>query len=163
MKRFTDTGRWIIPLSERKQKPVEKEEKIRYVVEAAYCPHGCSLVDKDYVINGSPGIRIKFRRPGVEGQLVISAIEGDFDKVILSGDLENGVKDELFCPHCDMMLKKLVNCNCQDGADMIMIGLTPELDFNNAVVFCNVTGCENGSFVSSGDVLRHIRLQQGGR
>ena len=43
-------------------------------------------------------------------------------------------------------------------ADMVVIGLTPHLDFNNAVTFCNVTGCHNGAFVKSGDVLRHLRL-----
>ena len=57
-----------------------------------------------------------------------------------------------------MALAKLVNCNCQPDADMVIVGLTKELDFNNAITFCNVTGCNNGSFVMAGKVLRHIRL-----
>jgi hypothetical protein len=122
------------------------------------CPNGCNLIEPNYPINGFPGLRIKFTRPEVKGEFVISAIEGDFDKSILSGTLEEGVKDELYCPHCGVMFAKLVSCNCQPDADMVVIGLTPQLDFNNAITFCNVTGCHNGAFVKSGDVLRHIRL-----
>ena len=44
---------------------------------------------------------------------------------------------------------------------MVVVGLTPTLDFNNAVTFCNVTGCHNAAFVKAGDVLRHVRLYEG--
>ena len=159
MKRFNKDGRWIIPIGERKKnKTIKDEGKIRYVIKEAYCPNGCNVIDKEHIINGQFGLRIKFKRPGTEGELIISAIEGDFDKILLSGNLEEGVKDELYCPHCGVMFEKLVKCNCKADADMVIIGLTPDLDFNNAVTFCNVTGCHNGSFVSSGDVIRHIRL-----
>ncbi len=161
MERFDRDGRLIIPLRQREKNKskVKKEDRIRYVISEAYCPKGCSLIDPDYKINGFPGLRIKFKRPGAEGEFIISAIEGDFDKVILSGKLEEGVKDDLHCPHCGVSFEKLVKCNCKPDADMVVIGLTPKLDFNNAISFCNVTGCEKGSFVKSGDVLRHIRLR----
>lgn len=160
MERYTKDGRMIIPLVERKNGKSKKEEdKVRYVINKAYCPNGCNIIDEKYKINGFPGLRIKFKRPGVEGEFVISAVEGDFDKNILSGELKDGLKDELYCPHCDVMFKKLVMCNCKAEADMVVIGLTPELDFNNAISFCNVTGCENGAFVNAGDVIRHIRLK----
>jgi len=160
MARFSKDGRWIIPLSERKKKKSKhKEAKVRYVIEKAYCPNGCSLMDNENRIKGLPSIRIKYKRPGMEGEFVISAIEGDFDKIILSGELKDGVKDELYCPHCGVMFAKLVNCRCKPDADMVMIGLTPKLDFNNAITFCNVTGCHNATFVSSGDVIRRIRLR----
>ncbi len=101
MERFSKDGRWIIPLSQRdKNKPKAEEDKIRYMVNEAYCPKGCSIIDPDHKINGSAGLKIKFKRPGQEGEFVISAIEGDFDKIILSGELKDGVKDELYCPHC---------------------------------------------------------------
>lgn len=159
MERFSKDGRLIIPLSKRKESKLKhKDDEIRYVVKEAYCPNGCNIIDEEHPINGYPGLRIKYERPGAEGELVISAIEGDFDKIILSGRLEDGVKDELFCPHCGDMFKKLVNCSCKPDADMIVIGLTPELDFNNAISFCNVTGCKNGTSISSGDVITHIRL-----
>ena len=160
MERFNKKGRLIIPLSKRSSnKSKKKDNKVLYVIKEAYCPNGCSIIDENYKINGSPALRIRFKRPGNEGEFVISAIEGDFEKIVLSGELLEGVKDELYCPHCNVMFEKLVNCNCNSDADMVIIGLTPELDFNNAVTFCNVTGCENGSFVSSGDVIRHIRLK----
>jgi hypothetical protein len=156
--RFTKDGHLIIPITKRQPDTVS-DEGVRYVVDRAFCPKGCDIMDAKHLIHGYPGLRIKFRRPGVEGEFVISAIEGDFDKLILSGSLETGVKDELFCPHCDAPFATLVNCNCSEDADMVAIGLTPELDFNNAVTFCNVTGCGNGAFVRSGDVLRHVRLE----
>jgi hypothetical protein len=160
MDRFDQHGRLIIPISERVQDK-EEEKKVKYVITHAYCPKGCSIVDLDHPINEYPGLRMKFRRTGAEGEFIISAIEGDFTKTMISGTLEDGVKDELYCPHCDTAFEKLVRCNCQPDADMVVIGLTPALDFNNAVTFCNVTGCSNGAFVKSGDVLRHLRLHEG--
>ena len=159
MERFNKDGRLIIPLMKRK-KGIRKtdEEKVRYIVTEAYCPNGCNIIDMEHKINGVPGLRIKFERSGMEGEFVLSAIEGDFDKIMLSGELEDGVKDELYCPHCGAMFKILVNCSCKSDADMVVIGLTPKLDFNNAISFCNVTGCVNGTFIKSGDVIRHVRL-----
>lgn len=155
MQRFRRDGREIVPIGKRSG----NVEKMRFVAEHAYCPKGCSIMDIENKINGYPGLRIKFKRPGAEGILVLSAIEGDFEKIILSGELAEGVKDELYCPHCDTMFKKLVSCHCKEDADLVVIGLTPELDFNNAITFCNVTGCNNGATMSSGEVLRHIRLE----
>lgn len=157
---YSKDGRMIIPISNRKiTSNVKSEDKVRYIVDNAYCPNGCNIIDPEYMVNGFPGLRIKFKRPESEGEFVISAIEGDFDKIVLKGELEEGVKDDLFCPYCNTPFKKLVNCNCSPGADMIVIGLTPKLDHNDAITFCNVTGCANGSFIKSGDAIRHIRLQ----
>ena len=160
MERFSKDGRLIVPLVRRKKGTRETDEKkVRYVVTEAYCPDGCKIIDEEHKINGAAGLRIKFKRPGMEGELVLSAIEGDFDKIILSGELQDGLKDELYCPHCGVMFKKLVSCTCQPGADMVVIGLTPKLDFNNAISFCNVTGCVNGTSIKSGDIIRHLRLR----
>lgn len=159
MKLFTKDGRLIIPLVQKKINVDISEEKVKYVVNEVYCPNGCSLIDNETVINGYPGLKIKFKRPGVEGIFVLSAIEGDFEKIILSGELKNGVKDDLFCPHCGAAFEKLINCGCKPDADMVVLGLTPKLDFNNSITFCNVTGCDNGSFVKSGVVIRHARLK----
>lgn len=161
MARFGKDGRLIIPLNEREQRLRNRkqiENKVRYEVTEAYCPNGCNIIDKENLINGFPGLRLKYKREGVEGEFVISAIEGDFDKIILKGELINGVKDELYCPHCGVMFEKLVNCNCSQGAEMVVIGLTPKLNFNEAITFCNVTGCSNGTFIQAGEILRHVRL-----
>lgn len=159
MERFTNDGRWIIPFSDRNtRKDKGKEENTRYLINEAYCPNGCNIIDNEYKINGFPGLRIKYKRPGAEGEFVISAIEGDFDKIILSGELADGVKDHLCCSHCDAKFEILVNCNCKQGANMVLIGLTPKLDINNAITFCNVTGCNNGAFIKAGKVLKHVRL-----
>ncbi len=86
-------------------------------------------------------------------------VQAGHRKIVLSGELKPNVKDDLHCPKCDVMFAKLVNCNCQKDADMVAIGLTPTLDYNNAITFCNVTGCKNGSFISSGEAIRHVRLE----
>jgi hypothetical protein len=156
MEQFTKDGELNIPQVRRKEKSNRKIQ--RYVVTEAYCPNGCNIIDKEHKINGVPGIRVRFKRPGVKGELVLSAIQMDFDKIVLSGKLEDGVKDELYCPHCGVMFEKLVNCSCKTDADMVVIGLTPKLDFNNAISFCNVTGCANGTTIRSGDVIKHVRL-----
>ena len=159
MEQFSKDGKLIIPLVKRKKNTREtNEKKVRYVVTKAFCPNGCNIIDKEHPINGAPGLRLRFKRPGMEGEFILSAIEGDFDKIVLSGELVDGVKDELHCPHCNVMFKKLIHCNCKTGADMVVIGLTPKLDYNNAISFCNVTGCINGTFVKAGDVLDHMRL-----
>lgn len=62
---------------------------------------------------------------------------------------------------CGVEFKKLVNCNCQNDAEMVVIGLTPELNYNDAITFCNVTGCSNGAFIKSGEAIRHVRLAHG--
>ncbi|MHC4412667.1 MAG: hypothetical protein ACYSW6_06825, partial [Planctomycetota bacterium] len=159
MERFSKDGKLIIPLIQRKggtQRTNKKE--VRHVVTEAYCPNGCNIIDEEHKINDFPGLRVKYRRTGVEGELVLSAIQGDFEKIILSGQLEAGVKDELYCPHCSVMFKKLVNCSCKPDADMVVIGLTPKLDYNNAISFCNVTGCRSGTTINAGDVIRHVEL-----
>jgi len=159
MERFSKDGRLIIPLKQRKKGSKESDEaRARYVVTEAYCPNGCNIIDTEHEINGVPGLRFKYKRPGVEGEFVLSAFQGDFDKIILSGELEKGVKDELYCPHCGVMFKKLVSCNCKADADMVVIGLSPQLDFNNAISFCNVTGCVNGTAIASGEVIRHVQI-----
>lgn len=156
---FSKDGRLIIPITDRKKNGnIRNEDKVRYIIDHAYCPNGCDLISPEHIINGYPGLRLKFQRPGMEGEFVISAIEGDFDKIILSGKLEEGVKDDLLCPFCNKMLEKLVNCNCRPDAEIVVVGLTPKIDFNDAIAFCNVTGCANGAFIKSGDALRHIRL-----
>ncbi|MFC1595919.1 hypothetical protein ACFL4D_01370 [Candidatus Margulisiibacteriota bacterium] len=155
---FNKDGRLIIPLNEHQP---EGEDNVRYVIEEAYCPNGCSIIDHEHKINDYPGLRLKFKREGMEGEFVLSSIENDFDKIVLSGELIDGVKDELYCPHCGTIFKTLVNCHChgKSSADLVLIGLTPKLDINNAITFCNVTGCTNGAYMKSGDVLRHKRLE----
>ena len=145
---YSEDGRMIIPIADRSKITAAKnEDKVRYTIDKAFCPNGCNIVDSGIIINGFPGLRIRFKRPESEGEFVISAIEGDFDKIVLSGELKEGVKDELFCPHCNIRFEKLVNCNCKPDAEMVVIGLTPRLNHNDAITFCNVTGCANGAFI----------------
>ena len=157
---FGKDGRLIIPLDDREQKlKSTSENKVRYIIKEAYCPNGCNVIDKENEINGFPGIRIRFRRKEKEGEFVVSAIEGDFTKKILSGQLKTGAKYNLFCPFCDAKFEILVNCNCKPKAEMVVIGLTPKLSFNDAITFCNVIGCANGAYIHSGEAIRHARLQ----
>ncbi len=155
---FTKDGRLMIPIRNRRRRTNVSEDGVRYVVNKAYCPKGCNVVDNDVEVNGLPGLRLAFQNTDGKGELVISAIEGDFDKVVLSGKLTKGQKNTVMCPHCHTPFKKLVNCNCNPNAEMVVLGLTPKLNFNNAITFCNITDCSNGSFIKSGEAILHVRL-----
>jgi len=76
MERFGKDGRLIMPLEQRgrKRKGVD-ERNVRWFVTEAYCPKGCSIVDKDHKINGVPGLRLKFKRLDMQGEVVLSAIQ----------------------------------------------------------------------------------------
>jgi hypothetical protein len=154
MYQFSKDGKIIFPMFARENKAKQSEPKIRHIATEAYCPNGCSVISKEHEINGVFGLLLKFRRPGAQGELVLSAIEGDSDRILLSGELNNGEKNELYCPHCDAGFKKLVNCSCQPNAEMVVLGLTPKLNYNNAISLCNVSGCTGNAFVKSADVLR---------
>ena len=74
MERFSKDGKLIFPLEQRKKGTKETdEEKVRYVVTKAYCPNGCNIIDKEHTIHGVPGLRMKFKRPSMEGEFVLSA------------------------------------------------------------------------------------------
>jgi hypothetical protein len=152
---FANDGHMIFPVAQCQHGATE-DSKVRYVVDQAYCPQGCSILDQEHPIHGSPGLHIGFSRPGMKGELVLSAIQGDFEKIMLSGELVDKGKNDLYCPHCGMPFAKLVNCSCSPGANVVVIGLTVKLDFNNAIAFCNVAGCRNGVFVRSGQVLSAV-------
>ena len=48
MERFGKDGKLIIPLAQRKKGTKElDEQKIRYVATEAYCPKGCSIIDRE--------------------------------------------------------------------------------------------------------------------
>ncbi|HOV62649.1 MAG TPA: hypothetical protein PLG43_02050 [Spirochaetia bacterium] len=156
MERFDEKGRMYIPLSwHKRDSPIENA---RFVITEAYCQNGHSLMDHDCEVNGFPGIRLAFTVETQRGAFVISAVEGDFTKVMLSGFLSPGQKLLLECPVCGVSFPVLMGCGCTGGGNLVAIGLTPKFDFNNAIVFCDVVGCENGSFVKSGEIIRHMRL-----
>ncbi|HEX2936163.1 MAG TPA: hypothetical protein VHO72_12495 [Bacteroidales bacterium] len=159
MKLFNKDGRLLIPETPKQSPRPDKKKNEKFIVREAFCPNGCSIIDNEHPIKNNPGLRFRFRRKNVEGEFVISAIEGDFEKIVLSGTLENGVKDELFCPHCNTPFQKLMKCECKADADLVVFGLTPKLDFNNAIAFCNVTGCQNGTTIDSGTVIRRFSLE----
>ena len=74
--------------------------QVSFICFFFYPSFGCRILDEERKINGSAGLRIKFKRPGMEGKFVLFAIKGDFDKIILSGELKDKTKDE-FVLQCD--------------------------------------------------------------
>lgn len=152
---FTDDGHIIIPQASGRHGTVGDNEE-RHVVGHAYCTRGCSIIDGDNLIHGCPGLRMSFSGPSTHGEFVLSPILGDFEKVVLEGELVDGVKLDLCCPHCGTPFPTLVNCSCSHGGDIVAVGLTSPFSFNDAVAFCNVVGCKNGVCVHSGRVLRAV-------
>ena len=159
MERFDGQGRLVIPVSRSNR--TADGETATWVVDQAYCTSGHSLIDTEHAINGYPGIRLAFTHHGSSGVFIISAVAGDFTKKVLSGKLEPEESHDLYCPHCHIPLPVLMPCGCKGKGRLVIIGLSPVLNFNNAITFCDTFGCSNGAFVASGEIIRHARIASG--
>ena len=155
MTMLKDKGMRIVPVSEMGK--VIKSDKTIWAVERVYCTNGHLLMDKEHPIHGYPGIRLSFQNPHGEGEIVISALAGDLTKITLDGELEPGASHELSCPKCRAVLPVLMPCGCKRKGSLVVMGLTPKLNFNNAITLCDVAGCTNASLVSCGEIIRHKR------
>ena len=129
MDRFEEKDKVVIPVD--KIHKMAESDKTIWMVDQAYCTNGHSLMDKDHPIHGYPGIRLAFKLPNREGKIVISALAGDLTKKTISGELEPGVRHGLSCPHCHVPLPVLMSCGCISKGQLVVIGLTPKLNFNN--------------------------------
>ncbi|MBN2429923.1 MAG: hypothetical protein JXQ27_00535 [Acidobacteria bacterium] len=125
-------------------------------VTRCYCPNGHNLLDIRHPIHGLAGIRLKFVRPGGQaGEVVLSPTLGCFDKLVLAGEMVNGEKLELHCPVCGSPLAKRGMCNRRSGehpatGDLCLIYLTSEPSPEEAIMICNVVGCNNSSLRHAG-------------
>jgi hypothetical protein len=155
MNKFEEKGIKVVPVSNIHK--AVKSDKVIWRVDHVYCTNGHSLMDKEHPIHGYPGIRLAYKHPNGEGEIVISALAGDLAKITLSGELEPGVSHELSCPQCHVPLPILMPCGCKRNGSLVVIGLTPKLNFNNAITLCDVAGCTNASLVSCGEIIRHKR------
>ena len=156
MDRFEEKDRVVVPVS--KFRKIVESDKTVWMVDHAFCPNGHSLMDNEHPIHGYPGIRLAFKLPDSEGEVVISALAGDLTKTTISGELEPGVRHDLSCPHCHVSLPVLMSCGCKRKGQLVVIGLTPKLNFNDAITLCDVAGCTNAAVVSSGEIIRHMRV-----
>jgi len=156
MNRFDKQGIQVKPVSEIHK--AAKSDQTVWGVDKAFCTNGHSLIDKEHPIHGYPGIRLAFKLPGNEGVIVISALAGDLTKITLSGELEPGVRHDLSCPHCHVPLPVLMACECKRKGRLVVIGLTPQLNFNDIITLCDVAGCTNASVVACGEIIRHKRV-----
>ena len=155
MSKFEKKGKKVVPVSDFSK--AAKSDKTVWMVDQVYCTNGHSLIDKENLVSGYPGIRLAFKTPHHKGEVVISALAGDLSKVTLSGELEPGVRHYLSCPHCHVALPVLMSCGCKRNGQLVVIGLSPQLNFNNAITLCDVAGCTNAALVSCGEVIRHKR------
>jgi hypothetical protein len=155
MNKFEEKGIQVKPVSEIHK--AVKTDKTIWMVDQVYCTNGHSLIDKEHLIHGYPGIRLSFKSPHGEGEVVISALAGDLSKMTISGELEPGKRHDLSCPHCHVPLPVLMPCGCKRDGRLVVIGLTPQLNFNNAITLCDVAGCTNAALVSCGEIIRHKR------
>jgi len=152
--RFTNNGSWIYPKDSSSETAQSSDSYEPFIATTAYCPKGCNLLNSEHTFQGTNGIHLKFKVQGQEGEMVISAIEGDHSVLRLYGECANGERIDLYCPHCDVALEKLVDCHCTEHASMVFIGATPKLDFTRGVALCNVCGCHEGVVVAKNAVRR---------
>ena len=155
MNKFEKKGKKVVSVSDFSK--ATKSDKTIWMVDRAYCTNGHSLIDKEHLVSGYPGIRLAFKSPHHKGEVVISALAGDLSKTTISGELEPGARHNLSCPHCQVPLPMLMSCGCKRNGQLVVIGLTPHLNFNNAITLCDVAGCTNAALVSCGEIIRHKR------
>ena len=155
--RFTNNGCWIYPDDSSSKTAQSCDSHEPFIATTAYCPNGCNLLNGEHMFQGTNGIHLKFKGQQHEGEFVISAVEGDYSRLRLSGECAAGEMIELFCPHCGVALEKLTNCHCAEHASMVFIGATPKLDFTRGVALCNVCGCHEGIVIAK-NAVRRLRL-----
>ncbi len=151
-RRFNKIGEMIFPSKKENKKVVEEKP---LVIDKCYCANGHNLIDEKYLINKIPGIKLNYKYLGEKGEVVLSAIIGDFDKNILSGNWKKGEKVEMSCPKCNEKLKVLTSCGCRPDAEYFVLGLTPKLDYNNSVTICNIIGCSDAHSVIKSEKIIH--------
>ncbi len=151
-RRFNKLGEMIFPSKKEKQKVVEDKP---FVIDKCYCVNGHNLIDENHFVNDIPGIRLNYHSMHERGEVVLSAIIGDFDKKVLLGNWKEGNKIIMTCPECNEKLKVLTACDCQNDAEFIAIGLTPKLNFNNSIAICNIIGCKNSHSMLKSEELIH--------
>ena len=179
-KRFDDEGKLIIPEVIRRKKDKQegsefeipeiiKETRTFYIIRQAFCPNGHNLIDKKHVISGYPGIRLRYKRKdNSKAEIVISAVLGDSQKIILQGNLTIGELVEIHCPICDVKLPILTHYKPRKGepgysknetVDIVALYLTPELDYSKAISFCNKVGVVHSSIKYAHEIIRDIYKQ----
>ena len=154
--RFTDSGMWKIP-SNVEEVPIDEDNREKLTITEEHCEKGASLMDKDHLFHGKPGIKLGFRRSnGEEGEFVVSPFLHDTEKMGIKGTIVNGEKVELICPSCGKPFPVLAECDrCEEG-EMVLVQCNSSSDVINAVSFCNVFGCPNAMFINADRVIRGI-------
>ena len=115
---------------------ISTDERI-FPVEVS-CPHcNHSLMDRSYLIDGYPSIRVTISSGGNHGWLRLSCLYGSFSVDSEYSVLEDAVVN-FFCPHCHSELMGTANCDRCDAP------LVPMLvrGGGGMVQICSRRGCK---------------------
>ncbi len=149
--RFNFKGMLKIPTLKKVTKEIIEEQVI---IKECYCVNGHNLISDEYSLSGHPGIKLEFNCDGSEGKVILSAVIGNYEKNVLSGNWTKGKKVDMCCPECKAQLPVLTSCDCNSEAEFVALGLTPKIDFNNSIALCNIIGCKDSySMVKSEKII----------
>ncbi len=82
----------------------------KVLIKEGNCPNGCSLMNKDKLIEGHPALTCLVRVRGITGHIHLNPFYGTFD---YESDIELREGDivGLYCPHCNVSLTTEEHCN----------------------------------------------------
>ena len=111
------------------------EEQLTLSVKCPYCNR--SFMDKDYLINEEPAIKVSIETNSGKGTLYLCSVYGCF-KHKSTIKLKDDEAVKMFCPHCHESLMRDVLCkNC--GSPIVGFNI----DVGGKVNICSKKGCQN--------------------
>ncbi len=129
------------------------EQGYAIVVTRAFGPEGEDLMDPDGPrFSGAPGVKLLVRQGDVEGEVILSPVYGDPQK-IHDADFEPGQPCELICPSTGNHLDKIPGMSSEGGGEYFAIYLTPKLGDGELVAINNVWGNTNSRMMSEDEML----------
>ena len=175
-KRFDSDGKLIIPefIDKKRGKKSEilkdipeilKEVRTLYIIKQVFCPGGHNLIDKTCMISGYPAIRLRYLKSGdLRVEVALSAILGDPQSVVIEGELKWGEFVDIHCPMCNVklpILTKRPDPNSKSGEYLaiVLLFLTPDLDYTKAITFCNKVGTVRSFINYTGTLIQNIYKQ----
>ena len=126
-------------------------------VTGLYCPSGHNLVDDEASarFNQFSGIALMVEGKEAKGKVILSPIHGD-DTKFGAADFEPGEVLKLSCPTCGESFPIIQDCGCTEGATLVGLYLSKELEDGNQVAVCTAWGCLRSRIIDRFQVISKL-------
>ena len=123
-------------------------------VTSVYCPAGHNLVDEESTarFNKFSGITLMVEGENAKGKIIISPIHGD-DTKFGESNFVLGEVLRISCPACGEGFPVIQDCGCTDGAKLVGLYLSEDLEEGNQVAVCTAWGCLRSRIIDRFQVI----------